>query len=115
MIKIRGLKAFSGSDMISNMKTRQDVISKLREKKADLVRQYGVRQLALFGSYARNEQKESSDIDVIVEFEKPISGLRFVSLAEAIEAAIGLPADVVPSDGIKPRYLDFVGKDLVYV
>ena len=97
------------------MKTRQDIIDKLGEVKADLVRQYGVRKLALFGSYARNEQKESSDIDVIVEFEKPISGLRFVSLAEAIEAAIGLPADVIPSDGIKPRYRDFVGKELVYV
>ena len=83
--------------------------------KADLARHYGVCQLALFGSYARNEQNESSDIDVIVEFEKPISGLRFVSLAEAIEAAIGMPADVVPADGIKPRYLEFIGKDLVYV
>ncbi len=101
--------------MIPNMKTRQDIIDKLRKQKPELVRQYGVSQLALFGSYARNEQNESSDIDVIVEFEKPISGLRFVSLAEAIEATIGLPADVVPSDGIKPRYLDFVGKDLVYV
>jgi predicted nucleotidyltransferase len=69
----------------------------------------------LFGSYARNEQKEGSDIDVVVEFEKPISGLRFVSLAEAIESAIGMRADVVPADGIKPRYFDFIGKDLVYV
>jgi predicted nucleotidyltransferase len=97
------------------MKTRQDIIDKLQEKKADFAHQYGVSTLAIFGSFARNEQNEASDIDVIVDFEKPISGLRFVSLAEAIEAAIGLPADVVPADGIKPRYLDFIGKDLVYV
>jgi predicted nucleotidyltransferase len=109
------LKAFKGNDTIKNMKTRDDIIAKLREIKAELVRQYGVRQLALFGSYARNEQKESSDIDVIVDFEKPISGLRFVSLAETIEAALGLRADVVPADGIKPRYFEFIGKDLVYV
>jgi predicted nucleotidyltransferase len=97
------------------MKTRQDIIDKLQEKKADFAHQYGVSTLAIFGSFARNEQNEASDIDLIVDFEKPISGLRFVSLAEAIEAAIGLPADVVPADGIKPRYLDFIGKDLVYV
>ena len=97
------------------MKTRQEIINILRDKKVDLAQNFGVRKMALFGSYARNEQNEGSDIDVVVEFETPISGLRFVSLAEAIEAAIGLPADVVPADGIKPRYFEFIGKDLVYV
>jgi len=97
------------------MKTRQEVLEKLRDTKAELARHYGVRQLALFGSYAKNEQTEASDIDVVVDFEKPISGLLFVSLAEAIEAAVGIPTDVVPADGIKPRYRDFIEKDMVYV
>jgi predicted nucleotidyltransferase len=97
------------------MKTRQEILAILRDKKSELASRYGVSQLALFGSYARNEQNEASDIDVVVEFEKPISGLSFVSLAEAIESAIGIRADVVPADGIKPRYREFIGKDLVYV
>jgi predicted nucleotidyltransferase len=112
---IRGLKSFLRGGTLFTMKTRQEIINILRDKKVDLAQNYGVRKMALFGSYARNEQKEGSDIDVVVEFEKPISGLRFVSLAEAIESAIGMRADVVPADGIKPRYFDFIGKDLVYV
>ena len=82
--------------------------------KSDLAKKYHVRSLALFGSYSRGEQTEESDVDILVEFDKPISGLTFVSLADTIERQMGMPIDVVPADGVKPRYLSFIQKDIVY-
>lgn len=51
------------------MKT-QEIISILKKHKAELSQKYPIRSLALFGSYARNEQQEGSDIDILVEFLK---------------------------------------------
>jgi predicted nucleotidyltransferase len=50
-----------------------------------------------------------------VEFDKPISGLTFVRLADDIERKVGMTADVVPADGVKPRYRNVIQKDLIYV
>jgi predicted nucleotidyltransferase len=97
------------------MKTKESILQVLRSMKSDLASQYHVRSLALFGSYSRGDQTEQSDVDILVEFETPISGLKFVNLAEAIEHRVGLPADVVPADGVKPHHLKFIQKDLVYV
>lgn len=96
------------------MKTKESILQTLRSMKSDLAKEYHVRSLALFGSYSRGDQTEESDVDILVEFETPISGLTFVSLAETIERKMGLPVDVVPADGVKPRYLNFIQKDLVY-
>jgi predicted nucleotidyltransferase len=56
----------------------------LSEHKIDLKKKYNIRQLGVFGSYSRGEQIEKSDIDILVEFEKPI-GLDFVLLADELK------------------------------
>ncbi len=66
------------------------------------------------GSYARGDANEKSDIDIAVEITGPM-GLSFVAMAEEIEALFGTKTDVVPSRSIKPEYLPFVEKDIVYV
>ena len=97
------------------MKTKEDILQALRSMKTDVEKQYHVRSLALFGSYSRGDNTDKSDVDILVDFEKPISGLLFVRLADDIERCVGLPADVVPMDGVKPRYLNVIKEDLVYV
>jgi len=97
------------------MKTKDDILSILRHAKPNLKKKYQLRSLALFGSYSRGDNTGDSDVDILVEFEQPISGLRFVQLADDIESCIGLSADVVPADGVKPRYLGVIQKDLIYV
>lgn len=96
------------------MHTLQNILQKLRQHKPELQRKYPVDRLGVFGSYARGEATEKSDIDIAVEITGPM-GLSFVAMAEEIEALFGTKTDVVPVRSIKPEYLSSVEKDMVYV
>jgi len=92
-----------------------DQINSILDKhKFDLKRRYNIKQLGVFGSYSRGEQVEKSDIDILVEFEKPI-GLDFVLLAEELENILKLKVDLVSKGALKPRAFDVIKKDLIYV
>jgi predicted nucleotidyltransferase len=96
------------------VKTKEEVLRILQQEKPELARLYGVKRLALFGSYARERQREESDVDILVEVD-PSIGLGFVELAERIEEALGVRAEVVSRRAIKPRYWEEIKKDLVDV
>ena len=101
--------------MPSNIvKTTQDVLDVLRAARPQLAREFGITRLALFGSYARGEQHEDSDVDVLVEVD-PSIGMRFIDLAERIEALLGVRSDVVSRRAIAPRQWERIEKDLVDV
>ena len=70
--------------------------------------------MAIFGSYSRGEQSQSSDVDIMVEFDKPI-GLRFVDLAEDLESLLSTKVDLVSRKAIKPRLLRIIEPDFIYV
>ena len=96
------------------MLTRETILEALRDLKPELAAKYKLRSIALFGSYARGDQTSASDIDVLVDVDPGI-GLGFVDLADTIEARLGVKTDVVPDDGVNPRYRAFIQKDVVYV
>lgn len=96
------------------MKTRAQILEILRKEKPELVRRYGLKRLALFGSYAREDQREDSDVDILVEIDPQI-GLRFVDLADHVEDALGIRTDVVSRRAIKPRYWEIIKEELVDV
>jgi predicted nucleotidyltransferase len=96
------------------MKTRAEILEILRREKPELARRYGLKRLALFGSYAREDQREDSDVDILVEIEPQI-GLRFVELADRIEDALGVRTEVVSRRAIKPRYWEIIQRELVDV
>lgn len=96
------------------MKTREEILSILQERKPDLVKRSGLKRLGLFGSFARGENKENSDVDILVEVP-PSIGLEFVDLAEEIENILGMPADVVSRRAIKPRPWNVIQEDLIDV
>lgn len=96
------------------MYTLQHILQKLRQHKPELQRKYPITSLGVFGSYARGEATEKSDIDIAVEINGPM-GLSFIAMADEIEALFGIKTDVVPSRSIKPEYLSLVEKDIVYV
>ena len=79
----------------------------------ELQKKYPIGRLGVFGSYARGEATEKSDIDIAVEITGPM-GLSFVAMANEIEDLLGKKTDVVPLRSIKPQYLQFVQKDIVY-
>lgn len=96
------------------MKTREEVLRILTAEKSELQRLYKVQKLALFGSYAREEQTENSDVDILVEVD-PSIGLEFVSLAERMEESLGLRVDLVSRRSIKPKKMEIIARDLTYV
>jgi len=97
------------------MFTREHILDVLRQAKPDVEGKYHVRAMALFGSYSRNEQKEGSDVDVLVEVAKPISGFAFVDFAETLEERLGLRVDLVPADSMEPYFQKNIQGDLMHV
>jgi len=96
------------------MRTLQEIKSILSSHKDRLFHDYPIRSMAIFGSYARREQDDSSDLDILVEFSDRI-GVRFIDLAEELEEIIGFKVDLVSKKGIKEKYLKSIDSDLIYV
>jgi predicted nucleotidyltransferase len=80
--------------------TRDAILQRLRESYPELKARFGVRQLGLFGSFASGTADEASDVDLVVDFDRPI-GLRFVELVEHLEALLGRKVDVLTSAGLR--------------
>ena len=95
-------------------KTREEILSLLSQNKSDLQNKFKVRRMALFGSYARGDQRLDSDVDILVDID-PSVGLEFVTLAEQIEQLLGLPVELVSRRAIKPNKLKYIEQDLIYV
>ncbi len=74
----------------------------IKEKVAPILEKWGVRRAYLFGSYARGNAKEDSDVDILVELSEDMSLLDFVGLKLDIEDAIGKKVDLVEFGTIKP-------------
>jgi predicted nucleotidyltransferase len=96
------------------MRTMQEIRKTLKEHRSQLLDKYPIKSIAIFGSYARNEQTDKSDIDILVEFNDNI-GIKFIDLADELENYIGLKVDLVSRKGIKDRYYQVIKSDLVYV
>ncbi len=80
--------------------TREQIIQKLKENHSYLSSKYGLKRIGLFGSYAKGTQVQTSDIDIIVEFNRPI-GLEFVEFTEYLEDLLEKKTDVMTSVGLE--------------
>ncbi len=74
----------------------------------DLCRQYRVASLKVFGSVARGEEREDSDIDMLVRFVQPVSLLTLVRMERELSALLGRKVDLVTEQGISPYIRDSV-------
>lgn len=84
---------------------RDEILKALREAKPLLV-SFGVARVSLFGSYARDEAREDSDVDVLVEFARPIGMFDFVRLQRELGERIGRKVELVTHAGLKPQLRD---------
>lgn len=96
------------------MKSLSEIKKLLELYKPGLKAKYHIKNIGLFGSIVRGDVNPDSDVDILVEFEKPI-GLDFVSLAEELEEILGVKVDLVTPNAIKPRMLEYIKQDLIYV
>jgi hypothetical protein len=78
-------------------------------------REYSVERIGLFGSYARGEQSQGSDVDLIVAFEQPIGLFRFVRLRDYLSKRLGARVDLVTAAALKPGIRERVLKTVQYV
>lgn len=96
------------------MRTRENIISQLKAIKPALFSKYPIGSMALFGSAARGEANESSDIDILMEFNGSV-GMRFFEVAAELEKHLQTKVDLVSKKGVKPKYFEAIKPDLVYV
>ncbi|MFB3902267.1 MAG: nucleotidyltransferase family protein [Acidobacteriota bacterium] len=94
------------------MTTKEEILHTLREQRRLLGRRYPIHRLALFGSWARGDAREDSDVDVLVEVD-PSIGMRFVELAEELERALGRQVDLVSRRAIRPGYWKRIERELI--
>lgn len=96
------------------METRNQIINKLRELKPILFSEYSVKEIGIFGSYANETNTEDSDIDILVEFDKPI-GWKFFSLEIYLEKIFGKKVDLVTKNALKDQIKIQIMNQLEYV
>lgn len=92
---------------------RDDVVKVLKSKRT-VYKRYGVKSLALFGSASRNRLRKRSDVDILVQFNKP-TWANYIGLKFYLEDLLGRDVDLVTPKGLKPAVRSFVEKDLLYV
>jgi hypothetical protein len=95
--------------------TRQDIITSLKKIKGKVAKDYSVKTIGVFGSVARNEQTGESDIDLLVEFSKPVGFVTFMRLENFLSEQLGKQVDLVSSDSLKPVIRQDVLSEVIYV
>ena len=93
----------------------EQLLATLRAEMPHLVERFGVRSLALFGSYVRGDATDLSDVDILVEYEHAPTLFEFVRLKSYLTESLGLPVDLVMRSALKPRIGAAILADLVPV
>ena len=96
---------------MKNPESPKEIIIRHREI---LERKYKVKNIAIFGSYARGDQNEESDVDILVEFSEPV-GMLFIHCADYLEEILERKVDLLTPDAIKPNRRTYVMEELMYV
>jgi hypothetical protein len=86
----------------------------LEQLKPELSRRFQVQSIGLFGSVVRDDFSPSSDIDIIVDFDRPI-GIEFIDLANYMEQRLQKKVDLVSRNGVKDKYFKAIEREIVYV
>ena len=97
------------------MKTKDEIIAILRNFKEEFGERYGIEKLGLFGSVARGEQKEDSDIDICVKLQEPDNFTR-MEIKESLEERFNAKVDVVSLTAImRSLFRNHIEKDAIYI
>jgi predicted nucleotidyltransferase len=101
--------------MNANSTSISEILKILSNLKAEARQRYKAEIKGIFGSYVKGEQKEGSDVDVLVEFEERANLLDLVGLALFLEEKLNLKVDVVPESALREEIRQFVLKEKVAV
>ncbi|MCJ7651556.1 MAG: nucleotidyltransferase family protein [Candidatus Lokiarchaeota archaeon] len=93
------------------MLTSEEVFDKLRKELSFLKREYKIKKIGVFGSFAKGKPQEESDIDIIVEFETSI-GLAFMDLADYLEKLFNRKVDILTPEGIRSIRVEKIAQEI---
>jgi predicted nucleotidyltransferase len=91
------------------MKNFEEIKEIIQKHKGEFKEHYGLKEIGVFGSYVRGEQNEKSDIDILVELEKPMGFVKFFKLENALSQLLGAPVEMVTKKALKP----YIGKRIL--
>jgi len=94
---------------------RNNAMALLRTIKPILAQQFGVTQLALFGSTARDEARDSTDLDILVSFDGPATSARYFGVQFYLEDQLGCPVDLVTEKALRPELRPYIKKEAIHV
>jgi predicted nucleotidyltransferase len=93
------------------MLKRQKIITVLKEDFPQLKSNFGVKKIALFGSFFKQKETKASDVDIFIEFEKPI-GFKFIDLTERLENLLGRKIDVLTPAGMNSIRIKKIARNI---
>ncbi len=99
------------------MNELEKIIEKLKELKPGLEKDYSVEELGVFGSYARNEQTENSDLDILVGLKRghSVGVIKFCGLQSFLSKIFNKKIDLVSKRGIHPAIKKYILDEVIYV
>ena len=111
---MRTIETIQGSSHPKNLET---ICFILRQEKAKLFADHKIRELGIFGSYTRSEEKEDGDLDILVDYIPDYcpSLLKFISLENRLTDLLGIKVDLVMKDGIREEIKPYILKDIQYI
>jgi len=97
------------------MKTIEEIKGLIKKNKESLRLQYGVKKIGIFGSFAKGTQKIGSDLDILIEFEKPVGFVRFMRLESKLSELSGMKVELVTKNALKPHIGQHILQEVIYV
>lgn len=94
---------------------RDEVLKVLRAHKPILAQRFGVSNLALFGSVARNEMSEDGDIDILIQFDRPATSKAYFGVQFYLEDLLGHPVDLVTDKALRMELRSYVEQEVIDV
>ena len=96
---------------MTELKSIQQILARI---KPELTQRFFVSSIGLFGSIVRDDFSSNSDVDIVVDFSKPV-GIEFIDLADYIEMKLKKKVDLVSKKGLSPKYFQQIESEIIYV
>ena len=97
------------------MKTLNEIRQVLSLQKQSICEIYRITEIGIFGSYARGDETETSDVDILVDYDTAPTIIMLVELRDYLSQLFGIKVDIVTKNGLKPRIRERVLAEVVYI
>jgi len=109
-VKIRNEGSF-----FMSVKSKEEILAALNDVMNRHAQEYHLKRVGLFGSYARSEQNEVSDVDVLVEFSESPDLFDFLKFEEFLEKTLGVKVEAVRKEALRPELKDRILSETIYI